>query len=161
MKKKLGIYSRHLECRHHPELDQWEVTLSFCFVRPNAEIVKIPTGVITDFASTDIETPIGSVSIPGFPPDSTYDQAAIVHDYLYQGEFVPRILADTIFKEALEAIPQVPRWKIPMMYAAVRLFGGFTYKKHSFDTVRYARSLSQVPDTEKRPLWKDGVLRFV
>ena len=148
MKKLLGIYTDVLECTHHPEKDQWEVTKPFCFVRPNAEIIKVPAGMMTDFASTG--------NIPGFPQDCVYDQAAVVHDYLYQGEFLPRGKADDIFREALEAIPEVPRWKIPIMWAAVRLFGGFTYGKHTLDSIRNARSLAKVPNNEARPLWKDG-----
>lgn len=153
MKKLVGIYTAELECRHHPDEDQWEVITPFCFVRPNAEIVQVPAGMMTDFASTG--------NIPWFPQDCVYDQAAVVHDFLYQGEFLPRGKADDIFREALEAVKEVPRWKIPIMWAAVRLFGEMTYKEHSLLSIRYARSLSKVPDTEKRPLWKDGKLRFI
>ena len=153
MGKELGIYTAPLECEYHTDKEQWMITKSFCFVRPNADIIQVPVGVLTDFASTG--------NIPGFPQDDVYDQAAVVHDFLYQGEFLPRPIMDQIFREALEAIKEVPRWKIPVMWAAVRLFGGFTYGKHTIDSVHYARSLAKVPDNESRPLWKDGKLRFV
>jgi len=153
MKKLLGIYTAPLDCRHHPEADQWEVLKPFSFVRADATIIRVPAGIITDFASTG--------NVPGFPQDCTYDQAAVVHDFLYQGEFLPRWKADMIFREALEAIPEVPRWKIPIMWAAVRMFGGFTYKKHSYESVRGARTLAAIPNNGNRPLWKDGKLRFV
>jgi hypothetical protein len=126
------------------ENDIWKVIQEFSFIRPNGEIIRIPVGVKTDFASTG--------NAPGFPKSCVYDQAAVVHDFLYQGEFVRRGLADDILKEAFEAIKLVPRWKIPIMVTMVRIFGGFTYREHSAESIRYARKLAHVPDNGNRPL---------
>lgn len=148
-----GSYTGPLEARYHPDREEWEVITEFWFQTGEDDHIKIPVGFFTDLASTK--------NIPFFPQDDEYNQAAVVHDYLYAAELVPRRVSDIIFKEALRAIPQVPRWKIPIMYFAVRVFGGITYKSHTFESVRKNRMLSHIPDSGARPLWKDGLFRFI
>lgn len=154
--KLLGKYTTLLEAEYHPDMQEWMVSKDFWFVRPCGDAVLVPAGFYSDLASTR--------NVPGFPSDGPWNQAALVHDYLYAGEFVPRAIADAVFREALEAIPEVPRWKIPVMWAAVRLFGGFTYGDHSAITVYRARRLSgfgAFQRVQNCPLWADGQMRFI
>lgn len=78
--------------------------------------VIVPTGFVTDFAST-----------PRFlwwlfPPAGTWSKAAVLHDYLYAQPGCSRFLADAIFREAMHLL-HVPLWRRVVMYYAVRLCG--------------------------------------
>ncbi len=82
--------------------------------------VVVPTGFVTDFAS-----------VPRAP--FTYwlfggvgDEAAVVHDFLYERGLVPREQADDVYLEALEACGVV-KWRRLSMWAAVRAFGSSRY----------------------------------
>ena len=55
---------------------------------------------------------------------------AVLHDYLYRYNIVPREEADRIFLEAME-YNGVPKWKRLTMYRAVRAFGFLPYNKHT------------------------------
>jgi len=59
--------------------------------------------------------------------------AAIIHDALYRKDFldhISRANADLIFRDLMWNT-EVPFWKIPPFYAAVRSFGWRSYKKVS------------------------------
>ena len=82
--------------------------------------IHVPTGFVTDFAS-----------VPRAP--FTYwlfggvgDEAAVIHDYLYEKALVTRDLADLVYGEALEACG-VARWRRAAMVLAVQLFGSSRY----------------------------------
>lgn len=82
--------------------------------------IHVPTGFVTDFAS-----------VPRAP--FTYwlfggvgDEAAVVHDFLYEKALVTRDLADLVYGEALEACG-VARWRRAAMVLAVQLFGRSRY----------------------------------
>lgn len=84
--------------------------------------LSIPAGFETDFAS-----------VPRFfwrvvPPWGRYSPAAVVHDYLYRTGQVPRDLADRIFLNLMKRLG-VPAWKRRVMYWAVRVFGGRSWRK--------------------------------
>lgn len=82
--------------------------------------ITVPEGFVTDFAS-----------VPRAP--FTYwlfggvgDEAAVVHDFLYEKALVTRDLADLVYGEALDACG-VARWRRAAMVLAVQLFGGSRY----------------------------------
>ena len=84
-------------------------------------IVTVPPGFITDFAST-----------PQFlwlwlPYWGKYGKAAVVHDYLYQTQKRSRKEADQIFREAM-VVGNTRAWKALVMFLAVRLFGWLSWK---------------------------------
>ena len=107
---------------------------------------SVPVGVVVDFASV----PRGLWNT--FPPyDPKYSAAAIIHDWLYMTERYPRKINDQIFLEAMIA-RGVKRWKRNVMHFAVRVGGGFTYKKHTVKSVMKWRAFVGVAD-EKRPLF--------
>lgn len=84
--------------------------------------VSVPAGFETDFAS-----------VPRalwwlMPPTGPYGKAAVVHDYLYRTYgYSSKIVADAIFYEAMKALG-VKRCTRNLMYLAVHLFGGTSYK---------------------------------
>jgi len=143
-----------IQARYYPKRREWELTAPLHYQYRTGEIITVPTGVFSDLASTR--------NIPGFPSDGPYNAEAILHDYLYQGEFIQRKKADEIFRYALIENKAVPRWQPQLMYIAVRMFGGLTYGAHTVDSINGARVLAGLPITEQqnRPLWPDNRLRF-
>ena len=95
--------------------------------------IRIPAGFVTDFASV----PKAFWSI--VPPYGKYTKAAVLHDYLYHMKGFPRETweskipytrkeCDRIFLQAMEVLG-VGRTKRYIMYQAVRLFGGKSWRK--------------------------------
>lgn len=96
----------------------------------SAEIVTVPAGFETDFASI----PFGLWNL--FPPLGPWARPAIVHDFLYAtrgtgmwdgGKYITahgysREQSDAIFYEAMEVVG-VPTWRRSLMFAAVRAGG--------------------------------------
>lgn len=93
------------------------------------ETIKVPAGFVTDFASVPFPA---SMLIP---KDGDYNQAAVLHDYLYSklGNIperkYKRAQCDKIFIQAMRVLG-VSRFKRHVMYRAVRLGGGFGWNKH-------------------------------
>jgi hypothetical protein len=108
----------------------------------------IPAGFKTDLAS-----------VPEFlhffcKEYGKHNRSAILHDILYAAELLPRGLADEIFKAAL-INGGVPKMKAGYMFWAVRTFGWFRFKEqHPTDSIAEIRSMAQIVDKVKRPLWK-------
>ena len=89
------------------------------------DIIHVPVGFITDFAST----PFFSWSL-GFAKNGRYTKAAVIHDYLYQTKLRTRLESDAVFYEAMMVL-QVSKWKAGLMYWAVRCFGWLGYSKNN------------------------------
>jgi hypothetical protein len=79
--------------------------------------IKVPAGFSTDFASVPRWLPFAFAWLGGHG-----DSAATVHDFLYTRKPVSRRMADLVLREALAA-SYVARWRIPLFYWGVRLFG--------------------------------------
>ena len=97
----------------------WETARDFEYQvgkEGSGNIVKVPSGFKTDFAS--VPRPFWII----IPPDGQYTSAAVVHDYLYNIQDRPRVTCDAIFLEAMQVLG-VPLWKRRIMYRAVRMFG--------------------------------------
>lgn len=84
--------------------------------------ITVPAGFVTDFAS------IPRIFWTFLPPWGKYGKAAIVHDYLYQTGIRTRKVSDLIFLEIMEN-SCVNFITSRIIYASVRLFGGFFYNK--------------------------------
>ena len=85
-------------------------------------VITVPIGFTTDFAS-----------IPRFarnliPKLGKYNKAAVIHDYLYSVKITTRKGADKCFRDGMKDLGVV-KWKRTLMYFAVRLFGGFAWRK--------------------------------
>jgi len=98
----------------------------------------VPKDFICDYAS--VPRVLWSL-IP--PMGNRYTRAAILHDYMYATHYVyvldktlnvggwmevNRKTADVYFKEALIAA-KVRKWRVTVMYRAVRLFGAKAWKR--------------------------------
>ena len=104
---------------------QWVVEREFIYhvgKEDSEDVVKIPKGFITDFASV----PRAFWII--FPPDGGYTQAAVVHDNLYWTLKRTRLQSDNILLEAMGVL-KVPLWKKRIIYRAVRMFGWLSWNK--------------------------------
>lgn len=90
---------------------------------PSDEIITIPIGFVTDFAS------IPRLFWPIISPIDIHAKASIVHDYCYyKGKYSKRE-SDLIFKEGLEVL-EVSLLKRMVMYYSVVLFGWFAWWNH-------------------------------
>ena len=86
----------------------------------STEILTVPFGFITDFASS----PKWTWWI--VPPFGRYSPCAVIHDYCYTKKLYSRKKCDDIFLEAM-IVMDVPVWQRNLMYQSVRLFGKSAY----------------------------------
>lgn len=87
------------------------------------QVFIVPEGFETDFAS-----------VPRLPmayllAGDHGHWAAVIHDYLYSVQTLPRDKADDVFYEAL-LVSGEPKWRAWAMWAAVRAAGGFAWNSH-------------------------------
>jgi uncharacterized protein DUF1353 len=85
--------------------------------------ITVPTGFPTDLASI----PRGLWNV--LPKSSSYDKAAVVHDYCYVTNGMSRGQADAVLREAMEVIG-VPGWQRWAMYTAVRAGGWRVWNRY-------------------------------
>lgn len=78
------------------------------------EVVVIPAGFVTDYAS------VPRLPVVYFLAGNTAHEAAVVHDFLYWTQPVTRKTADRVFLEAMK-VTRVSAWRRRLMYWAVRL----------------------------------------
>ena len=78
--------------------------------------VSAPKGFKSDLTS------IPRLLWPLFPPDGQYEEAAVLHDYLYSLEEIPRWLCDAVFRHVMQ-YTGVPMWKRILLYWGVRIGG--------------------------------------
>jgi hypothetical protein len=83
---------------------------------------KVPKDFKTDLAS------IPQIMQSLIPLVGNHLQAAIVHDMNYRHGLIPKGDADDMFLDMMKYLG-VPWWKRYMMYQAVNLFGGSSYKE--------------------------------
>ena len=110
----------------HLDGENWELDEEFEYYvgrKEDNDLIKVPKGFITDFASI----PKVVWSIIGHPAGQ-YGKAAVIHDYLYRNGLRTRKKADDIFLEAMEVLG-VGAIRRRVIYSAVRLFGCLAYKK--------------------------------
>lgn len=108
-----------------PDGKRWVVRRAFRYYvgeENSAQVITVPAGFITDFAS------IPRLFWRILPKWGKYGNAAVVHDFLYwdQTKF-DRKHSDVIFLEAMNVL-KVPKRTARMMYRAVRMFGGKSWK---------------------------------
>lgn len=83
---------------------------------PSDDIVTVPKGHITDFAS------IPRLFWRILPPWGKYGKASVIHDYLCDTRMRSSKETHRIFYEAMGVLG-VKRWKKEVMYRAVKWFG--------------------------------------
>jgi hypothetical protein len=86
------------------------------------EVVSVPAKFVTDFASVP--------RIPGiwWIAGGLADEAAVIHDWIYNQSLFPRDVADKVFLEAM-VVMGLEAWRRYLIYAAVRAFGWRNYGK--------------------------------
>ena len=107
-----------------PDGRRWKLFRSFTYhitSRRSKDKITVPAGFITDFAS------IPWVFWSWLPAWGKYGKAAVIHDYLYQNHLLSRRMADLIFYEAM-LVGKTKKWKAKLMYLAVRIWGGLTWR---------------------------------
>ena len=101
---------------------EWELVHDLIY-QGAREGFLVPRTFTTDFASV----PRMFWSI--IPPTGDYTKAAVIHDWLYVSKEVSRKDADGIFERIMREAG-VNKIKRSVMWAAVRLFGGFIWSKN-------------------------------
>lgn len=95
--------------------------------------IRVREGYDTDGASI----PRAAWRVVGHPFEE-YEAAAIVHDVLYDSEYWVRDQADDCFHDLMRACG-VGKLRAGIMYRAVRMFGGPTWKKHTEESIAEAK----------------------
>ena len=109
--------------------DRWYVEESFEYhvgSEESQDIITVPKGFETDLASVPFPATFF------IPKDGSYNQAAVLHDWLYYSHIIharTRKQCDNIFLEAM-AVLKVPAWKRFIMHRAVRLAGWKPWNNH-------------------------------
>jgi len=106
--------------------NKWKLTDGFEYhvgSYPSEEIIKVPTGFVTDFAS------VPRVFWPIIDPVGKHGKAAVIHDYCYATACYSRPRSDYIFWEGMKVL-DVDEWKREVMYKAVVWFGWWAWFKH-------------------------------
>lgn len=112
-----------------PNGKDWSVESGFEYhvgEYPSEEIIIVPTGFITDFAS------IPRFVWPIICPFGKHGKAAVIHDYCYRTLlYDKRKKADDIFLEGMIVLNVNPI-KRSLIYFFVRVFGIFPWIKHKY-----------------------------
>jgi len=95
----------------------------------SGEIIIVPAGFITDFAS------VPRIFWPIIDPIGKHGKAAVIHDYCYYTACYRRLRSDAIFLEAMEVL-EVEEWKRIAMYNSVVTFGWWAWYKHRYREYR-------------------------
>lgn len=102
--------------------DRWKVVDPFTFFPDGYRSVTVPVNLVTDFAS------IPQIFWNIYPKDGQWDQAAVVHDYLYTIKDRPRQECDRIFWQGMIALG-VGWWTAGTFYNSLRVFGWIAWNK--------------------------------
>jgi len=99
--------------------DTWTVTMGFSVTLTDGSILRVRKGFKTDLAS------IPRIFWVFFPPFGEYNEASIVHDYMYKKKY-PRRFADIQFLYFMKQskVGLINRY---LFYFIVRLFGWMVY----------------------------------
>jgi hypothetical protein len=119
--------------------------------------VNVPVGFVTDFAS------IPRIFWSLLRPDGRYTYPAIVHDYLYWTQTVPRESADLILDFGMEdfGVDKVTRLAI---YEPVNLFGNAAWQENSrLKAAGERRILAKTPNDPRITWeqWKQNPANFL
>lgn len=90
---------------------------------PSEEIITVPVGFETDFAS------VPRIFWAYISPIDTHAKAAVIHDYCYATACYNRKRSDELFLEGMVVL-SVPPWKRVCMYYAVRWFSWYAWWNH-------------------------------
>lgn len=114
----------------------YQLVRTYIVLLPNKKTLQILPGFVTDGASV----PKLFWNIIGSPFTGNYTRAGIIHDALYASKILPRKQCDSIFFKIIKECGG--SWlERTLMWAGVRIFGGFAWKKHTSSSVIENRKL--------------------
>lgn len=106
------------------------VMKEFQFKSEALGLITVEKGFDTDYAS------VPRIFWAIYPPDGSYTDAAVIHDYLYwyqaaqPGKPITRVEADAVFLEAMTALG-VPWHRRHILHKAVRVGGWVPWGKRA------------------------------
>lgn len=100
----------------------WELDAPLEYVPGNAAMITVPAGFVTDLAS------VPQIFWNILPPFGIYDNAAVLHDWLYRNHRFTRRRCDWLLLEAMAELG-TPLWKRWVIYGAVRAFGWIAWRR--------------------------------
>lgn len=130
----MSSFTDKLVLTYYPQTGIWKTHRAFTYFvgrEYSSERIVVPRGFKTDLAS--IPWPASML----IPKSGKYNQAAVLHDFLYSTLGTPdkiiytRAECDKIFLEAMEVL-EVPLAKRRIMYWAVRAFGWIPWRNRSY-----------------------------
>lgn len=122
--------------------------------KPNADQkgkfprITVPVGFVTDFASI----PRAFWSL--LRPDGDYAYAAVIHDYLYWTQGLPREKSDMIFRLAMEDF-KIGSVEVGAIYTGVRAGGGVAWDGNAKLKKRGEKRVLKTFPTDPRTKWED------
>jgi hypothetical protein len=122
--------------------------------KPNADqtgklpSVTVPVGFVTDFASI----PRAFWSL--LRPDGNYAYAAVIHDFLYWTQALPRDKSDLIFKLAMQDF-EIGTSQVTTIYAGVRAGGDGPWKENCKLKAGGERRILKAFPKDPRIRWED------
>tara|TARA_Y100000310_G_scaffold338319_2_gene427632 strand:+ start:325 stop:702 length:378 start_codon:yes stop_codon:yes gene_type:complete len=121
----MSSFTSHLVVSPLPDGRRWRLARPFTYhlgSKYSIDYINVPKGFVTDFASS----PFFTWSI--IPSWGRYGKAAVLHDFCYQTGWRTRKDADNLFREAMDVLG-VRKWRVFLMFWAVRLFARRAYGK--------------------------------
>ena len=110
--------------------------------------ITVPKNFVTDLAS------IPRIFWSLVPRDGQYAYSAIVHDFLYWSQHLPRDQADQVFKWSMEDLEVSPA-EVAAIYTAVRSMGGDAWKSNASAKLRGERRILKKPPPKATTRWAD------
>ena len=105
--------------------EKWALNSPLVFHSNRIGDVTVPAGFVTDFAS------VPRLPVAYLLTGDAAHAPAVIHDFLYGSPRRKRSVCDAVFLEAMEAIG-VAWWRRRLMWAGVRVFGGFVRSVNSY-----------------------------
>ena len=124
----MSSFTDKLHLIYYPKRNTWKTGRAFTYFvgeEYSEDKIVVPKGFETDLAS--VPWPASML----IPKSGKYNQAAVLHDWLYNQQERPRAECDKIFLEAMEVVG-VSLAKRRIMYRAVRWFGWIPWRNHSY-----------------------------
>lgn len=116
----MGKFLTELQVQYY-DGNFWILHEDLAYKTGSEEVITVPKGFITDFASVPI------VCNWFIPKSGKYDPAAVIHDWLYFKKEKPRNVCDGIFCDAMKDLG-VNYAQASVMYYALRSFGWIAWK---------------------------------
>jgi hypothetical protein len=118
---------------------QWMLTTAWVCEMSDGRALLVHPGILSDGAS------IPPILWPFVGPRYAAQtfSAAFFHDCAYMSEIIPRHYADDEFRRLL-VLHGVSATKARMYWLAVRLFGGFVWRRHSAGSIAAARMFVEI-----------------